>query len=249
MKKVQIILTTILASVAFNANATDIKVTSLTADQMPAEAEYKGNFVNAVTWKDKTGVHYVVQSETPLLMTKEAKAASQPFRIVDNEISGEKDTIMNYELVEANGQRDTIWNLEADYRVKGLFAYHYINKKGTWSQEWKNMDNINQCSYKNLTAEYLTEPIITDLDDDKTAEVWLVYRLGCRQFKYTPLGMREIVYIGQNRAAVNGLQFIKRGEKMLGGENKPDDQFKGLPQSIKEFGKTLWLKYAEEKVD
>ena len=98
-----------------------------------------------------------------------------------------------------------------------MFTYHYVNSKKGWNLEWKNMDNVNQCSYKNLTANYLTKPIITDLDNDKKAEIWFVYVLGCRQYHLTPLGIREVVYVNGERATVRGLQITKNGDKTYGG--------------------------------
>ena len=245
MKAAKAILAAACA-ICISASA-EIKVTDLTKAEIPEQAQYKGDFVAAVTWKDKDGVHYVIESETPLLMTKEARAAMNDYRVVENTITGEKDSIANYELVENNGKIDTLRNLEADYRVKGLFTYHYVNSKKGWNLEWKNMDNVNQCSYKNLTANYLTKPIITDLDNDKKAEIWFVYVLGCRQYHLTPLGIREVVYVNGERATVRGLQITKNGDKTYGGESKADERFMGLPQVIKEYGKKLWLKHVNQE--
>lgn len=246
MKAIKTLIAFALVSSSIAASAA-IKTTDVTKEQLPKEAEFKGDFVAAVSWKDKEGIHYVIESETPLLMTKEAKEANQDYRVVENVITGEKDSIANFELVDNMGKMDTLRNLEADYRVKGLFTYHYINNKDKWTLDWKNMDNVNQCSYKNLTANYLTKPIITDLDNDKKAEIWFVYVLGCRQFHATPLGMKEVVYINGERAQVRGLQITKNGDKTFGGESKADEKFMGLPNVIRDYGKQLWLKYVNQE--
>ena len=72
MKAAKAILAAACA-ICISASA-EIKVTDLTKAEIPEQAQYKGDFVAAVTWKDKDGVHYVIESETPLLMTKEARA-------------------------------------------------------------------------------------------------------------------------------------------------------------------------------
>lgn len=250
MKKTLVLL---LISLSFGLIAqAEIKVSDINKEDIPADAKYKGNVYAAVTWKDKEGTHYVIQTETPLLITKQSKAASQTYRTVFNPNSGETDTIANYEVVNVAGHKDTIRNLEADYRIKGLFTYHYIESKTGMELVWKNLDNVNQCSYRNLQANYLTKPIVTDLDGDKKAEIWFVYVLGCRQNASVPLGMKEVLYIGKDRFSVRGLQITTRTttdgiEKKYGGESVMDEAFMTLPQAFKDFGKKLWQENVEQK--
>ncbi|MBQ9591241.1 MAG: hypothetical protein IJR32_00175 [Paludibacteraceae bacterium] len=223
----------VLAIIA--AQAKDIVVTDITADQIPSEVKYKGDIYAAVTWKDKQGTHFVIETQTKPLMTKSAKAAQQ---------REEEDNI-----VDANGNTEPIAYLDADYRIKGLFTYHYVqNKKDGLVLVFKHIDFIDQCTEQNLHANYLTKPVITDLNDDKNAEVWIVYALGCRQFDATPLAMRMIVYMGNQRAQVNGLQLVYRKDgKTNGGESRMDENFQQLPQPIKDFGKRLWMENVNQK--
>ncbi len=211
------------------------QVSDISADQIPAEAKIKGDVINAVTWKDKQGTHYVIETATKPLLTRSAKEAQQ---------REETESI-----VSADGSVEKIQYLDADYRIKGLFTYHYLFSKNDGMQlVFKNIDFIDQCTEANLHADYLSKPIITDLDNDKQAEVWFLYAIGCRQYDATPLAMRMVLYQGSERAQVNGLQLVHRKDgKTNGGESRPDQQFKTLPQDFQNYGRQLWLQYHEQK--
>lgn len=230
MKRIVFVAIALIA-VALGSHAKDVAVTEITAEQIPAEAKYKGDVYSAVTWKDKQGTHYVIETETKPLITKSAKEAEE------REKNDNIDAAMPLEYIDA------------DYRLKGLFAYHYVQtKKNGTTLVFKHVDFIDQCAEKNLHANYLTKPVVTDLNNDKEAEVWIVYALGCRQFDATPLAMRMVVYMGDQRAQVNGLQIVYRKDgKTNGGESRMDEKFQQLPQVIKNFGKRLWMENVNQK--
>lgn len=206
----------------------------LSKDEIPADVKYKGDMVSCITWVDKRGTNYVVETETPLLKTQTSQNA-------------EDLNSTNVEIVNKNGVTDTIRDIEADYRIKGLFVYHYVVKKGECTLLWKNLDNVNNCSYKNLTANYLTKPLLTDLDKDGKYEVWFVYQLGCRQDKSVALGMKEMLYIDSMAYEIRGLRIVQTGDKKDGGEVRPDKSFMNLDKAFRDYALNLWNQYKEEK--
>ncbi len=200
--------------------------------QIPSEIAYKGNVHSAVSWSEKNGEHYVIQTETDLLTPKNAVEAAK----------------MGYELRSVNGKTDTIHPVEAEYRIKGLFAYHYLlQKDNSPSLVWRNIDQVSDCSFRNLTAEYLTQPIITDLDNDGKAETWLVYQLGCRNEPSVALGMKIILYFGEKNYVLRGLRLVHHEGKTDGGEMRADNSWLELPSQFRDYVLELWEKYKTEK--
>lgn len=221
-------------------------VKQIDTNELPEEVTYKGDFVSAISWKDKGGLHYVIQAETPMLMTNAAREASLPVKYVTNPNSGRIDTIRNYEIVYNNGVADTVRNIEADYRIKALNVYHYVVSKKETSLVWKDRDFVSDCAAKNLTINFFCDPIVTDIDKDKIGEIWIMFRLGCRANNNVPLAMKQWLYMGTERYSMRGLQAIKRGEKLAGGEVRQDDNYRMLPPDFKAYSKKLWMSYMFE---
>lgn len=211
----------------------------------------KNKVVSCVSWKDKNGENFVIETLTPLITPKSAQDAKGKFEIVksDGKFVGSKK--VNGKTVRGEyvgGKTDTIWAAEAEYRIKGMFTYHYvIDKKDTLRTLWKNIDQVTECSYKNINANYLSKPIISDIDNDGVAEVWVVYQLGCRDNTNTPLGMKVVLRIGKDSYSLRGTRVIHDGEKVVGGEIKPDKAFENLSQAHRDFALGLWEKYKTEK--
>ena len=201
------------------------------ADEIRGDMKTKGNFVSAVSYEDNLGINYIIQTETNLLTPKSAVEAAE-----------------KYELINVNGRVDTIRNIEANYRIKGLFVYHYVQNNDSVKLLWKNLDNMKDCSYENLTAEYLTKPLITDKDNNGLAEVWLVYQLGCRENKEIGLGMKLVMYQGDKSYTIRGIRQTKAEKSQEDSKDlvKADDSFKELSQTIRDYAMELWNSYKIE---
>lgn len=211
----------------------------------------KNKVVSCVSWNDKNGENYVIETLTPLITPKSAQDAKGKFEVVKSEGKFVNSKKVNGKMVRGEyvgGKTDTIWSPEAEYRLRGLFTYHYvIDKKDTLRTLWKSIDQITECSYKNINANYLSKPIATDLDNDGKAEVWFVYQMGCRDNSNTPLVMKIVLYIGKDRYELRGTRVIHDGEKEVGGEVKPDKAFENLSQAYRDYALSLWNKYKVEK--
>lgn len=211
----------------------------------------KNKVVSCVSWKDNNGENYVIQTITPLLTPKSAQEAKGKYELIKTEGKFVNSKKVNGKKVlgeYVGGKTDTLWSAEAEYRIQGLFTYHYvIDKKDTLRTLWKNIDQVSECSFKNINAKYLSKPIITDLDKDGTAEVWFVYQLGCRDNNKTPLVVKIALYIGKDCHMFKGTQVILDGDKTIGGEVKPDKSFENLSQAHRDYALALWEKYKTEK--
>lgn len=211
----------------------------------------KNKVVSCVSWSDKNGENYVIETLTPLIIPKSAQDAKGKYELVKTNGHFVNSKKVNGKTVRGEyvgGKTDTIWAVEAEYRVKGIFTYHYlIDKKDTLRTIFKNIDQVSECSYKYLQANYLCKPIVTDLDKDGVAEVWFIYQMGCRDNSNTPLVMKLALYIGKDCYMLKGTRIIHDGEKVIGGEVKPDKSFESLSQAYRDFALTLWGKYVTEK--
>ncbi|MDV6167843.1 hypothetical protein R1T16_05365 [Flavobacterium sp. DG1-102-2] len=124
-----------------------------------------------------------------------------------------------------------------------LFAYHYTLKNGTWTLNWKIYDFVKECPV-NVVAQYIKNAItITDIDNDKTAEVWLTYLLACHG-DVSPCDMKVIMYENGKKYAMRGENRIQAGENFyMGGEYKFDKVFNEGPKQFRGYAEKLWNKY------
>ncbi len=204
----------------------------LKAEEIPAEMKYKGNIVSAVSYEDDLGINYIIQAETGIITPKSAIEAAK-----------------QYELINVAGKVDTIRNIKADYRIKGLWVYHYVQKDDSLSLLWKNLDHIKDCSFEYIKAEYLNKPIITDKDKNGVAETWLLYQLGCRDNKDVGMAMKLVMYQGAKKYVIQGLRQTKseKSIKESVATLKADASFKELSQEVKDYAKLYWDQNKVEK--
>jgi len=225
-------------------------VKEIDSTQIPGKIKLRKNkVVSCVNWTDKFGDNYVIETETPLLMTKTASEANKNPQTVYTNGKFVDSKKVNGKMVRGKyvgGKVDTLKSVEADYRVKGLFTYHYV-VTDTATIVFKNIDQIADCPCKNISASYLGLPVVTDLDKNGVGEVWFVYQTGCRQDLTVPLNLKIVLYTGKDKHVINGTREIHAGDKVIGGEIKPDKSFESLPKEFKDYALTLWNKYKTEK--
>lgn len=219
-----------LSLLALNLSA-QIKTTDVAKADLPQSIKYKADFQSGQTWTDTQGKHFLVLSQTKLIVPKIALDAASKF-----------------ELLNVSGKLDTIRPVEAYYREQAMYAYHFILKGDSASLVWKNLAVVINCPNQ-LTLENLCAPIVTDLDADGIAEVWRIYWFGCRVGKAVALNMELVMDEGNSRAMIKGSRSLKYGEKMEktdGGVMEPDTNYNSLDPKIKAFGLELWQRYGSE---
>lgn len=133
-----------------------------------------------------------------------------------------------------------------DFREAKLFAYHFLISNDTAKLTWRVYDFIKDCSFDIETNFIKNTSKITDLNNDGIAEIWLMYKTGCRS-DVSPNNMKIIMYQGLNKFAMRGIErvFVGIDEKgyknYIGGEYKFDQAFTSGPKEFLEFAKKLWL--------
>lgn len=128
-----------------------------------------------------------------------------------------------------------------------IFAYHYIIKGDKVTLNWQVRDRIINC-FLDLELSYIKNTFqVTDLDNNGEAEVWLMYKIGCRS-DVCPCDMKIIMYQGQKKHAIRGenkamIGIDDNGKKIYeGGQYKVDNAFKNSPKVFLEYAKKMWKK-------
>ncbi|MDR0799056.1 MAG: hypothetical protein LBN18_04800 [Dysgonamonadaceae bacterium] len=128
------------------------------------------------------------------------------------------------------------------YELKNvdLYAYHYVvNEDESVKLIWKVTDYVHDCDF-DIMAEFVNNTFnVTDLDENGTAEIWVMYVTTCTS-DMSPNTMKVIMYEGEQKYAMRGTDKIEFGDEKYGGEYEFDSAFKNADQAFKDYAKQLW---------
>jgi len=124
-----------------------------------------------------------------------------------------------------------------------LFAYHYVLENDTVRLVWRLTDFVKACEL-DITCNFLEDSaIVTDLDKDSIAEVWLLYQTSCRG-DVSPNNMKIIMYEAEKKYAMKGLRKIRiSSTEILGGKYVMDAAFLAGDPLFRNYAKALWKKH------
>jgi hypothetical protein len=131
-----------------------------------------------------------------------------------------------------------------------LYAYQYqVPATGAPTLSWQVHDFVPDCPL-DLEAQFLPGSLtVTDLDQNGTAEVWMVYRTTCRG-DVSPSTQKIIMREGAKKYAVRGNSRIQVGAKQYdGGDYQFDAAFKAAPVAFRQQATKLWQRYMSEKLE
>lgn len=134
---------------------------------------------------------------------------------------------------------------------KELYAWHYIKSGEQFSVLWQHHDFLKDGYCGMFTVDYLCRPYVNDFDRDGICETWLVYQQGCRSDHGTPpLAMKIIMHSESQKSAIQGErdvlypQLYDSSPSM--GDFRMDDNYRALPECVRNFGIVLWRKFQVE---
>lgn len=131
-------------------------------------------------------------------------------------------------------------------RSKELHAYGFtLMKSGTLRQDWQLKDFVYDCDV-DITVEFQRNALqITDLDNDGTAETWMIYYLGCRG-DVSPITMNLVMRDGFETYTMRGETRVGTGRgDHVGGEYSLSEAFTSGPAEFTAFAKKLWEQYKD----
>lgn len=155
----------------------------------------------------------------------------------------------NIVITTETGPYDSKTMAEDGYRDAALYAYHYLLQQDSFKLTWKVYDFTKDCPV-DIRADYIKKTFaITDLNNDGTAEIWLMYRTVCHG-DVSPSNMKIIMYESNRKYAIRGTNRVQISEtEKIGGEYMLDDAFKKAPAVFRLYAETLWKKNLMEHWD
>ncbi|MFD1874881.1 M949_RS01915 family surface polysaccharide biosynthesis protein [Hymenobacter bucti] len=134
----------------------------------------------------------------------------------------------------------------SDGQRADLYAYQYPATGP--SPSWQVHDFVDDCPL-DLEAGFLPKALsVTDLDQDGTAEVWLVYRTTCRG-DVSPSTQKVIMYEGPRKYAVRGTSRIALGGGQHdGGTYNLDAAWAAAPTTFRQHAAQLWQQHRDERL-
>jgi hypothetical protein len=132
----------------------------------------------------------------------------------------------------------------SDGQRADLYAYQYPASGST--PTWQLHDFVADCPL-DIAAEFLPKSLtVTDLDQDGTAEVWLVYRTTCRG-DVSPSTQKIIMHEGAQKYAVRGTSRIAIGNGQHdGGTYVLDAAWRAAPVAFRQYAAQLWQQHRAE---
>jgi hypothetical protein len=126
-----------------------------------------------------------------------------------------------------------------------LYAYQYPATAAI--PTWQVHDFVDDCPL-DLQARFRPKGVtVTDLDQDGTAEVWLVYRTVCRG-DVSPSTQKIIMYEGGRKYALRGTSSMTAGTYTEGGSYTFDAALQAAPAGFRQHAAQLWQQHRVENV-
>ena len=103
-------------------------------------------------------------------------------------------------------------------------------------------DFVHNC-IASTTAEFTADtPVITDLDNNGHAEIWLIYYISCHG-DVSPDGLKILMYEDGKKHARRGQTFVHVDGMNMGGKYKDDPAMQQAAPVFKDFANELWKKH------
>jgi hypothetical protein len=127
-----------------------------------------------------------------------------------------------------------------DERDASLYAVHSVRTPTgqTFQMLWTMNDGVEECSY-DLDVSFLGKTLVTDLDQDGTAETTMTYVLICRS-DASPAPAKLILHEGKTKYAMQGTGGLPGSKEPAGGTMELDSSFSQAPESIRQFAINIW---------
>jgi len=132
------------------------------------------------------------------------------------------------------------------YSDGSLYAYHYLISGDSTKQTWRVYDFVKECPVDMFLYFVDNKIIVTDLNKDGKAEIWIMYKVSC-QGDVSPIPMKLIMYQDNKKFAIRGTTRVKiSANEYMGGEFTLDEAFKTGPAEFRQYAESLWKQHKAE---
>lgn len=130
----------------------------------------------------------------------------------------------------------------SDYSKESIpFVYHFMIRNDTAILLWRTGGSGMSCEVDTRGNKVKTSLIVTDLNHDKIAETWIVFKAVCVDDE-TPSAMKIIMYEQDKRHVQTGTRITNNEDNNLGGKYWFDESFTKAPVIFKQYAEMLWRK-------
>lgn len=215
--KIKLILPVILLGFCFSAQCqSDIR--RVAASSLPEEIRDLSNIIMSVRWTDSTGDNVLIST-------------GKTYRPSDD-------------VVFRRAERGLPTRRISDYFKENIpFVYHYKIRKDSAYLLWRTSGTGLSCATESKGNNVKSSFIVTDLNNDHIAEVWIIFKAICIEDE-VPNAMRIVLYEQDRRYVQTGTRILKDVDTTVGGQYTFDDAFQKAPAIFKEYADTLWRKKA-----
>lgn len=216
MKIKMFLLVTILPFFLVTYCQADIR--RVDASSLPEEISELSNIQLSVRWTDSTG-------DNVLISTGKTRRPSDDVVFRRSEMGLPARRVSDY------------------FKDNIPFVYHYILKNDSAFLVWRTSGTGLSCTTDSKGNNVKSSFIVTDLDNDHLAEVWIIFKAVCIEDE-APNAMKIVMYEQERRYVQTGTRILKDGETTSGGQYWSDDAFQNAPSVFKEYADKLWRKKA-----
>jgi hypothetical protein len=216
MKLKLILITPLLAFCLVPYCQSDIR--RIDASSLPEEIREISNVLLSVRWTDSTGDHVIVS-------TGKTHRPSDDVVVRRSELGLPSKRIRDY------------------FKENTPFVCHYLLKNDAAFFLWKTSGSGLPCTIDSKGNNVKSSFIVTDLDNDHSAEIWIIFKAVCIEDE-TPNAMKIVMYEWNRRYVQTGTRILKDGDTTSGGQYRFDDAFQNSPTVFKEYADKLWRRKA-----
>jgi hypothetical protein len=159
-----------------------------------------------------------------------------------------KDSLgLNYVITTETGKIQSK-NVDEEGNIDAaLYVYHYVVEGENIKLLWKVYDFNNDCPV-DLDLYFIDKTfLVTDLDKNGIAEVWIMYKNSCHG-DVSPVPTKIIMYEGNKKYALRGESKVKvSATEFMGGNFTLDDNFKNGNIAFRQYAEKLWTQNKLEK--
>ena len=152
----------------------------------------------------------------------------------------------NIIILTATGNIPSKDSSDEGFSDADLYTYHFLISGDSIKQTWRVSDHIKDCSFDIFLYFIDKAFVVTDLNKDGKAEVWIMYKVSC-QSDVSPIPMKIIMYQDNKKFAARVTTKVKiSANEYIGGKFNFDDAFKNGPAEFRQYAEKLWKQHIVE---
>lgn len=213
---------TLLLLICFGYSSYCQEVTTIAVAGLPKKPDVVGVIKKAYAWKYKDTTHYIIYSEVGLSKTHPDL----------------KDSISGY----LNGH--PVYNQEYSMTDNEYYFYHYTSHQNVPQLKWKIYDYIKECEF-DTRFHFITDAFrVTDLDNNGTNEIWIMYSLSCTS-DVSPDSLKLIMYEGSTQYTIRGetRDYEVEPKQKMDSPKTIGTTLQNNNPKFKEYALDLWMEH------